>query len=887
MFFYVFMNELFLNLSPSEGGSRCLTRKKLDGDTACRLYTTYDRRSVNGRLYISTNFVCFGSRVERLVSVVILIKLIDKVEIFSDTNNVAHNGIQIKLKNGRNIQLNGFSDRQTVFERLKTFLLKSKLRDARQKENMIKLQSQFTELDEDCLRQILSKPLFKRYPPRDNVDEKLKRKWERFNETYGDDSTMYKTVDLSRLLLEGVPNEERGRLWAICAGADLEMKLHPGEYHSLLSKSRDHSAFTMEEIERDLHRSLPEHPAFQGGPGIDALRRILAAYAVRNPSIGYCQAMNIVGAVLLLYCSEEQAFWMLVAVCERFLPDYYNTKVVGALVDQGVFVDIVSRTLPGLHSKLLQLAIDDMVALSWFLTIFLNAIKFDAAVRILDLFFYEGSKFMFQMALQILKENSEALQKARDDGEAILALANYVSRITECKVENSQYIYVGKLIANSFRSFGTSFTNKDVEKLRLKHRLKVVQNLEDSQMKSAIKSVGSDCKLDPEELQQLYNLIKEQYLLNWHTRLGTRTESTDKQRDSQGQYKIDLELFYHIFPQLLPWQCSRLFVMRVFRLLDMGQNGYVTFKEMAFVIGTLLKGDSIEKVTFLYRLHIPPASLENEFEEHGLCNSLSNNDMKDDEGSEVATEAADLLEAEKGVHKSASSSSVSTEDRPGPSNMKNSQSVPSGFDTTSLVESLSDQSSVVSRQNFTPRLFPGSPLSDFSIPDNEHSEVSDSFSMVEDVNDAVKALSLKMNNTSLSKFEINSDVEVTQINQTEFINLLKTFYDVIGSVDEDMQIYHALAVAGTLLLQLGEAEKNYITELKSNIDDAINTTDDKTLCEESTEKSDKGEWKLNLEQILATVVAEPSLTEFFDKKYSLNEKVRTFRTRTISTEPAT
>jgi hypothetical protein len=63
---------------------------------------------------------------------------------------------------------------------------------------------------------------------------------------------------------------------------------------------------------------------------------------------------------------------------------------------------------------------------------------------------------MFQIALEILKQNSDAILKAKDDGEAILALNEYASTVTDCQVENSSQvtilvIFIGNNIVLLFR----------------------------------------------------------------------------------------------------------------------------------------------------------------------------------------------------------------------------------------------------------------------------------------------------------------------------------------------------------------------------------------------------------------------------------------------------
>lgn len=52
--------------------------------------------------------------------------------------------------------------------------------------------------------------------------------------------------------------------------------------------------------------------------GQAALGRVLVAFSVHKPKIGYCQSMNYIAALLLIILerNEEKAFWLLVSLID-------------------------------------------------------------------------------------------------------------------------------------------------------------------------------------------------------------------------------------------------------------------------------------------------------------------------------------------------------------------------------------------------------------------------------------------------------------------------------------------------------------------------------------------------------------------------------------------
>uniref|UniRef100_A0AAY4CA74 TBC1 domain family member 9B n=1 Tax=Denticeps clupeoides TaxID=299321 RepID=A0AAY4CA74_9TELE len=611
---------------------RLTHEERLDGHTDCTLWAPFAKMHVIGQMFVSNNYICFASREEDLCQLIIPLREVSIVEK-ADCSSVLPSPLSISTKNKMNFLFANLKDRDFLVQRISDFLQRTPDRlwsDVKERSiGMDSPQSQHYSPSLPTAKQGLLQ-IYLKDSPEDlglkATKEKMKEEsWKIHFFEFGRGVCMYRTSKTRELVLNGIPESLRGELWLLFSGAQNEIDTHPGYYAELVEQAMGRCTLATEEIERDLHRSMPEHHAFQNEMGIAALRRVLTAYAYRNPNIGYCQAMNIVTSVLLLYCTEEQAFWLLVALCERMLPDYYNTRVVGALVDQGVFEELTKECLPLLYEHMQELGVISTISLSWFLTLFLSVMPFHSAVLLVDCFFYEGIKVIFQVSLAVLHANMELLLASNDEGEAMTILGRYLDNVVNKQTvsppiphlhalltsgdEPPPEIDVFDLIKASYEKFG-SLRADVIEQMRFKLRLKVIQSLEDTAKRSVVRAIMTDSAFSIEELEELYVLFKAKHIMScyWGSS-STAAERHDPSLPYLEQYRIDMGQFCQLFSALGPWNCgvhTQTLASRLFRLLDLNKDGLINFKEFVTGLSGMYHGDMTEKLKLLYKLHLPP-----------------------------------------------------------------------------------------------------------------------------------------------------------------------------------------------------------------------------------------------------------------------------------------
>ncbi|ETS79248.1 hypothetical protein PFICI_09101 [Pestalotiopsis fici W106-1] len=222
-----------------------------------------------------------------------------------------------------------------------------------------------------------------------------------------------KWIEFRTLVLGGIPVALRPKIWSEACGAT--SKRLPGYYDDLVAQgSEGLDPATVTDIDRDIDRTLRDNIFFLRGPGVQKLHELLVAYARRNPNVGYCQGMNLIAANLLLIMpSTEEAFWILVCMIEKMLPEgYFDHSLIASRADQQVLRQYVAQVLPKLSQHLDNMCIDlETLTFQWFLSIFTDCLSAEALFRVWDVILCtgDGSTFLFQVALALLKLNERQL----------------------------------------------------------------------------------------------------------------------------------------------------------------------------------------------------------------------------------------------------------------------------------------------------------------------------------------------------------------------------------------------------------------------------------------------------------------------------------------------
>ncbi|XP_049851685.1 TBC1 domain family member 8B-like isoform X2 [Schistocerca gregaria] len=302
--------------------------------------------------------------------------------------------------------------------------------------------------------------------------KEMQERWEKYFSNYGKGSSII--ISENEFVYNvycGIPDIYRGEIWTLSSGAIHKMDAYENKYPEYLASiDLEKNAVPICEIERDLYRSIPSHPYYDLSVKIPfvRLKNVLVAYISRNPSIGYCQGMNIIAATLLLYMSEEEAFWTLVSIVEEITPDYYDKQLFGSVVDQKVFSKLIRKRMPELYQHLKELKLPvSIISLPWFMKFMIDCVSWEVSLQCFDKILLLGTSAMFQLGLAMLYITQDQIILETEDHEKVLHI------LKTYPFESADFIEV---ISNNFRDLDPD----TIKKMRNKEKAKILREMQRS-----------------------------------------------------------------------------------------------------------------------------------------------------------------------------------------------------------------------------------------------------------------------------------------------------------------------------------------------------------------------------------------------------------------------
>ncbi|THU88069.1 TBC-domain-containing protein [Dendrothele bispora CBS 962.96] len=461
--------------------------------------------------------------------------------------------------------------------------------------------------------------------------------WTAYLKTHGRNLTLLRYPQCTRLVQVGLPNRLRGEIWETLSGSLFLRYANPGVYQQILGENKGRMTTSTEDIEKDLHRSLPEYAGYQSEEGINALRRVLQAYSFKNPELGYCQAMNILAAAILIYMSEEQAFWLLEVLCDRLLPGYYAPSMHGTLLDQRVFESLVQRCLPMIHDHFQGVDVQLSVAsLPWFLSLFINSMPMVFAFRIVDCFFCMGPKVLFQVGdstehahSAILKINGEKLLQIQDDGGFLNLMRDYFASLGGSAHPDSSdpraraITRFQELLLVSFREFSV-ITDDLIYSERKRFRGEIIHSIETFSKRSAVRNLKSLGRFTKDQAGLVYDALYHAMVMVPPPpatlpppSLLTTSEGTEEKPET----RIGLRTFYHFMAEIATWArdekivsngfqqridreiAEHEFIDRLFFFWDTSCRGALSFQDLVSGLDGVMFNDLMDNIEWFFNLH--------------------------------------------------------------------------------------------------------------------------------------------------------------------------------------------------------------------------------------------------------------------------------------------
>eukprot|EP00483_Globobulimina_turgida_P001879 UN01881 len=213
-----------------------------------------------------------------------------------------------------------------------------------------------------------------------------------------------------------IPSSLRSEAWFVMSGAKELLKNNHGLYEKLYSSQ----SLKWDIISKDIPRSNSQ--SFDAKKGSQhCLGRILTAYSNFDPSLGYCQGMNYIAALLLHIFgtdtgNEEKAFWTFVVILRQIrsifidgLPGYHKLVYYFSSLCEYHLCDLDSKcrvNYPGVD-------VYKLILTPWFHSLFsYPCLHILHTCRIWDLFLIHNDFSIFiKIAFTIIASNEDKLCK--------------------------------------------------------------------------------------------------------------------------------------------------------------------------------------------------------------------------------------------------------------------------------------------------------------------------------------------------------------------------------------------------------------------------------------------------------------------------------------------